>query len=181
MTLSEHIQHAATEFFRDRRPLEAFVYGLLRDAQIAEDVLQEIWIRLANEIQKGVRIENQAAWCRGVARNLVLRHWEKQRTAKVVADSALLEVLLDRAEQAFTDWDSSSDTWSLRQKALDECVAALPERSFRLLNLKYNTKIPLTDIATTLGQSLSAVKKALFRLRCALLHCIERKLRQELL
>ena len=179
MTLPEAIQHAATEFIADRRPLEAFIYGLLRDAQTAEDVLQEVWVRLAGEVQKGTRIENQAGWCRGVARYLVLRHWEKQRTAHVLADSALLELLLVRAEQAFAEGDSAVDAWAERQKALDECVGALPERSFRLLHLKYNTRTQLTDIATTLGQSLAAVKKALFRLRGALLQCIERKLRQE--
>jgi len=178
MTSSEAIQHAATEFIRDRRPLESFVYGLLRDAPAAEDLLQEVWVRLAAAVEKGARPENQAAWCRGVARNLALRHWEKQRTAKVVADSALLESFLARAEEAFSEADATTEAWAARQAALAECVAALPERSRRLLNLKYTDRARFEDIATALGQSLAAVKKALFRLRRALLECVERKLRQ---
>jgi len=178
MTPNEAIQHAAAEFIRDRRPLEGFVYGLLRDAAAAEDLLQEVWVRLAAEVEKGTHLENQAAWCRGVARNLALRHWEKQRTTKVVADSALLESFLSRAEEAFTEGEAAPEAWAARQEALNECVAALPERSRRLLDLKYTVRAPLEDIATALGQSLAAVKKALFRLRGGLLECVERRLRR---
>jgi RNA polymerase sigma-70 factor (ECF subfamily) len=178
MTPSEAMQRAAAEFIRDRRPLEAFIYGLIRDAAAAEDLLQEVWVRLATEVEKGTRLENQAAWCRSVARHLALRHWEKQRTAKVVGDSALLESFLARAEEAFAEADATPEAWAARHEALDQCVAALPERSRRLLNLKYTDRAPLEAIATALGQSLAAVKKALFRLRGALLECVERKLRQ---
>ena len=178
MTSSEAIQHAATEFIRDRRPLESFVYGLLRDAPAAEDLLQEVWVRLAAEVEKGTHLENQAAWCRGVARHLALRHWEKQRQAKVVADSALLESFIARAEEAFAEADATPEAWAARQEALVACVAALPERSRRLLNLKYFDRESIENIATVLGQSFAAVKKALFRLRCVLLECVERKLRQ---
>lgn len=44
-------------------------------------------MRLAAEVEAGTRLENQAAWCRGVARNLIRRHWERQKSAKVVADN----------------------------------------------------------------------------------------------
>lgn len=178
MTPSEAIQQAAGEFIRDRRPLEAFVYGLLRDAPAAEDLIQEVWVRLAAEVEKGTHIENQAAWCRGVARHLALRYWEKQRTSKVVADSALLESFIARAEEAFAEADATPEDWAARQEALVECVAALPERSRRLLNLRYIDCESLKDIATVIDQSFAAVKKALFRLRRLLLECVERKLRQ---
>ncbi len=44
-------------------------------------------MRLAAEIEKGTAIENQPARWRGVARNLILKHWLKWQTTKVVADS----------------------------------------------------------------------------------------------
>src|SRR5580692_2842547 len=96
---SEAIQNAAAEFLRDRHRLGAFVNGLLRDAHAAEDVLQEVWVRLATEVGRGTQVENQPAWCRGVARNLIRRHWEKKQNAKVVADSLVFEKFADRVEQ----------------------------------------------------------------------------------
>jgi RNA polymerase sigma-70 factor, ECF subfamily len=96
---SHAIQQAAAEFIRDRHLLGAFVTGLLRDVHAAEDVLQEIWVLLSAELEKGTAIRNQAAWCRGVARNLIRRHWEKRQMAKVVpgrgADSIMDRVVSD--------------------------------------------------------------------------------------
>jgi RNA polymerase sigma-70 factor (ECF subfamily) len=175
---SDVIQQAAAEFIRQRHHLGAFVYGLVRDAHLAEDVLQEVWVRLVAAVGKGTTLENQAAWCRAVARNLVLQHWERQRSAKVVADSALLETFLDRVEEAFAEVDNAPEEWAARQKALDDCVAALSERSRRLLTLKYEARAPMEEIARVLGQSVQAVTKALYRLRRALLECVERKLRE---
>lgn len=178
-TESHAIQQAAAEFIRDRHLLGAFVTGLLRDVHAAEDVLQEVWVLLSAEMEKGTGIENQAAWCRGVARNLIRRHWEKRQTAKVVADSEALEAFMDRVEQCFAWADTQEHFATARLAALDECVASLPDRSRRLLSLKYTQRAAMDRIAEETGQSFEAVKKALIRLRAALLECVRRKLSQE--
>ena len=176
---SEIIQRAAAEFIHDRHRLGAFVGGLLRDAHAAEDVIQEVWVRLAAEAEKGTRIENQPAWCRGVARNLILKHWRSQKAAKVVADSEVMEAFLAQVELAFAEADhDAEDEWQRRQKALDDCVAALPERSRRMLSLRYEARKSVEEVARATGQSFDAVKKSLYRLRQALADCVERKLSQ---
>jgi RNA polymerase sigma factor (sigma-70 family) len=176
---SEIIQRAAAEFIHDRHRLCAFVGGLLRDAHAAEDVIQEVWVRLAAEAEKGTRIENQPAWCRGVARNLILKHWRSQKSAKVVADSEVMEAFLAQVEQAFAEADhDAEDEWQRRQQALDDCVAALPERSRRMLSLRYEARKSVEEVARATGQSFDAVKKSLYRLRQALADCVERKLSQ---
>ncbi len=173
---SEAIQRAAAEFIHGRHRLGAFVNGLLRDGHAAEDVLQEVWVRLAAEVEKGTRLDNQAAWCRGVARNLIRRHWEQKQSAKVVADGAVLETFLDRVELAFAEVDDDGAQWAERQYALDQCVAALPERSRQMLTLRYESRASMDDVAKAMGQTFEAVTKTLYRVRRALLECIERKL-----
>lgn len=173
---SEIIQRAAAEFIHDRHRLGSFVGGLLRDAHAAEDVIQEVWVRLAAELEKGTVIESQPAWCRGVAKNLILKHWRRQRNAKVFADSEVLEVFLARVDQAFAETDDSGELWERRQQALDDCVAALPEKSRSLLSLRYEGRVPIEEIARRVGQRFDAVTKALYRLRQALSDCVERKL-----
>lgn len=175
-TESEAIQQAAAEFIHDRHRLGAFVSGLLRDAHAAEDVLQEVWVRLAAEVGKGTRLDNQAAWCRGVARNLIRQHWNKQQSAKVVADSAMLEAFLDRVELAFAEVDEDAAEWAIRQQALDECVAALPQRSRQMLTLRYESRASMEEVARAMDQTFESVTKALYRVRRALLECVERKL-----
>jgi RNA polymerase sigma-70 factor (ECF subfamily) len=61
---------------------------------------------------------------------------------------------------------------------LDECVASLPERSRRMLSLRYEACASMEDVAKTMGQTFGAVTKALYRVRRALLDCVERKLSQ---
>lgn len=176
---SEVIQRAAAEFIHDRHRLGAFVGGLLRDAHAAEDVIQEVWVRLAAEIEKGTAIENQPAWCRGVARNLILKHWRTQQTAKVVADSEVMEAFLAQVETAFSDSDhDEAEEWQRRQQALDDCVATLPEKSRRLLSLRYEGRQTVEEVAKGTGQTFDAVTKSLYRLRQALAACVERKLSQ---
>ena len=176
---SETIQRAAAEFIHDRHRLGAFVGGLLRDAHAAEDVIQEVWVRLAAEMEKGTVIENQPAWCRGVARNLILKHWRSQQTAKVVADSEVMEAFLAQVEMAFSEADENADDeWQRRQQALDDCVSALPVKSRHMLSLRYEGRKSVEEVARTTGQTFDAVTKSLYRLRQALTDCVERKLSQ---
>jgi RNA polymerase sigma-70 factor (ECF subfamily) len=178
---SESIQQAAAAFLRERQRLGAYLIGLLRDVHAAEDLLQEVWLRLAAEVEKGTVFENQAAWCQGVARNLVRRHWEKQQNAKVIADSSVLDAFLERAELAFDEaWQrSGEDAWSDRRQALHECVAQLPEHSRRLLSLRYEERVSIEEAARLLERSFDAVTKTLYRLRQSLLLCVQRKLQSQ--
>ena len=178
--MSETLKQVTTEFLASRPQLMAFIYGLVRHPQMAEDIYQEVWLKLAGALENGVVIESQAKWCRTVAKNLIIQHWREKRDAKVVADSTLLE-FIDYVELAFHEGDSSEDRWSDRQHALMQCVEALPEKSRQLLKLKYDEGFSISSIATHLRQSTAAVVKALMRLRQALGVCVEKKLKlQEL-
>jgi DNA-directed RNA polymerase specialized sigma24 family protein len=61
---SEALQQAAAAFIRDRQRLGAFVGGLLRDAHAAEDVIQEVWLRLAAEVENGTVFAVFQLWSR---------------------------------------------------------------------------------------------------------------------
>lgn len=166
------------QFLSQRHDLMAFIYGLARDAHVAEDVFQEVWMKLATAHAQGTAIDNQAAWCRTVAKNLVLLHWRRQRDAKVAANSALLE-FMDYVARAF-DETPASMTLDRRQ-ALTDCVDVLPDKARRLLTLKYERGLSIQQIADEIGSSTDAVVKALLRLRQSLGLCVERKLKlQEL-
>lgn len=176
---SDAIQKAASEFIRDRHLLGAFVNGLMRDIHAAEDVLQEVWTLLSSEVVQGTAILNQAAWCRGVARNLIRRYWEKSQRTMMVSDSEVLEHFLNRVEQCFAQAETQEHFATARLAALDHCVASLPDRSRRLLTLKYTRRASLEQIARETGSSFEAVKKALIRVRSVLLECVRRRLSQE--
>lgn len=153
----------------------SYIHGLIRDPQAAEDIYQEVWLRLANQLENG-SIQHQERWCRQVARNLIIQLWRKQQTSKLVVDSTLLE-FLEFVDQSYEETQSFDSQWAQRQRALNDCVASLPDKSKQLLFLKYDERQPIDSIATSLSQSASAVAKALVRLRQALMSCVEKKLK----
>ncbi len=173
--LPKLLNDAASQFIRDRHLLGAFIGGLVRDSHAAEDLLQEVWVRLAAELEKGTSILNQAAWCRGVAKNLVRRHWEKNQRSIPTADPDSLSLFLDRVEHCFQEAhpDSATD----RIAALDQCVDSLPDRSRRLLTLRYHLNADMDSIAAETGLSFEAAKKALIRIRAELMDCVQNRIR----
>jgi len=168
--MSERLKSLSSHFVAERHALLGFIYGMVRDLAAAEDILQEVWIRLAEAAEREEPIEDPARWSRGVARNLILHHWRSKRGAKVVADTELLDLV----EQALTD---HHDYWADRRQALMECVDRLPEKSKQLLQMKYEQGLSFASMAEQLGRSLESLKMALCRVRSALVECAERRLR----
>jgi RNA polymerase sigma-70 factor (ECF subfamily) len=162
------------EFVAGRHALYGFIYGLVRNTHDAEDILQEVWVRFFSALEKGVEIQNQATWCRGTARNLILHYWRDRKADKVVVVDP---ELLDLVALAFTEQEGHHDYWLARQQALKECIAMLPVRSKRLLWMKYEQGLSAQAVAQRLVQSVDAVLKALSRVRQALRACAAEKLK----
>ncbi len=165
------VKALSSEFLAGRHELMAFVYGLVRDPQAAEDIFQEVWLRLAEAAEKEVEIRETAKWCRGVARNLILHHWRAKRSAKVVPDSRLI----DLAEQAFEERESTA-TDAPRKRALVDCVKDLPEKSHAALELKYDRGLAGGEVASRMGSTYDAVMRLLSRVRKVLAKCVAKKL-----
>jgi RNA polymerase sigma-70 factor (ECF subfamily) len=168
--MTDRITLLSTRFMAERHALLGFIYGMVRDLAATEDLLQEVWLRLAEAAEREEPIADPAKWCRGVARNLILHYWREQRTAKVLADSELLDLVA----QAL---DENPDPWADRRRALQECIDQLPPPARRLLEMKYDQGMSFAAMAERLHRSIDSLKMAMSRLRRALLECAERRLR----
>lgn len=168
--MAERIKALSARFVAERHALMGFIYGMVRDLAAAEDILQEVWIRLAEAAERDEPIVDAGKWCRGVARNLILHYWRDRRAAKVVADTELLDIV----EQALNE---HQDYWAERRQALMECIDRLPDKSRELLQLKYDEGLSLAAMAQRLQRSADGLKMALCRVRQALVECAERRLR----
>lgn len=90
-----------------------------------------------------------------------------------------MEEFLERIDHCFQSADTEPSYATARIAALDECVETLPERSRRLLSLKYTRGEAVESIAAEMGQSFETVKKALVRIRAGLHECVRQKLARE--
>nr|MBA3710260.1 sigma-70 family RNA polymerase sigma factor [Planctomycetota bacterium] len=72
---TDHFRAASAEFLAHRHDLQAFLLSMTRDRPLAEDILQDVWVKLAQAVNEGTRVDNVPAWCRTVAKHAILRHW----------------------------------------------------------------------------------------------------------
>src|SRR6185503_14867017 len=171
--MADGLKDLTTRFLAERHLLLAFIYGLVRDAGVAEDLFQEVWLKLAEASEKGARVDDLGKWCRGVARNLILHHWRDQRSRTVVADSRIV----DLAARAFDEQAAGGRFGSSRKQALLDCVASLPGNSRELIQLKYEQGLSVDSVAQRVRRPYSGIMMALSRVRKALGVCVEKRLR----
>ena len=169
---NDRLKTLSSGYMAERHALLGFIYGMIRDLAAAEDILQEVWLRLADAAERDEPIADPGRWCRGVAKNLILHYWRDRQAAKVVADSELLDLV----EQAMNE---TQDHGAERRHALMECIDRLPKQSKRLLQLKYDRGLTFAAMAELLQRTRDGLKMALCRVRQALLECVERRLEAE--
>ncbi|HET7727080.1 MAG TPA: sigma-70 family RNA polymerase sigma factor [Candidatus Limnocylindrales bacterium] len=99
--------------------LERYLTTLTRDAEVAEDLAQESFLRLSREVRAGRVPENIPAWLHRVAWNLATSRGRRIQVARRFA-SASDDPVIERSPE-----DLVIETE--RRAALDEALAALPD------------------------------------------------------
>jgi RNA polymerase sigma-70 factor (ECF subfamily) len=135
----------------EHAPVLALAAALTGDWGIAEDVTQEAF---SAAHQKWDRIDNPAAWVRGVVANRAASHWRRRaREASAFARfTARPDVVLLASEH--------NDFW--------EKVRSLPRRQAQYITLHYLDERSVSQIADALGIAEGTVKATLSQARASL-------------
>ena len=147
--------------------LKAFLGSVVRDRAAADDLYQEVCLALWQSFANYDPARPFGAWARGVAGKKVLQAFEKSRRIPLAFSPKTIQSLLeayDRNEPAVTETDG-----------LRDCIGKLPDRSRRLLVLRYERGLKLGELARQVGGTLDAVHKLLSRIRENLEDCLRRK------
>jgi RNA polymerase sigma-70 factor (ECF subfamily) len=153
---------------KHRHGLLAYLYGVLPDAHVAEDLFQEVCVvavQKAAEFQDGT---NFVAWARSIARNK-LREQLRRRSGVAVDDA-----FFDGLESAFDAVRATLDP-DARKDALRHCLGQIQERARLMLVWRYEEGLSAASIAGRTGQSRASVNSLLQRVREILRDCVERR------
>ena len=126
----------------------SYIYALVREANTAEDIFQEVGVRVVSKGEALPAESDFAAWCRGIARNLVLHHWRSQRRNPVIPNSRLLEAL----DRAYAEAEGTGEAPQPGLLALVECLRQLSEPARTVVELRYYQG----QSAAAIGQRLRA-------------------------
>jgi len=150
----------------------AYIRSAVRDAQHAEDVLQEVARGAIEQFGDYDRTRPFLNWVMGIARYRILNYYRSQRGDKLVFDESVLRMI----ERGHVDVAPSVGD---REQALSDCLKRVDGRSRDVLARRYDQGQAVNQIAERLGTTPNAVSRLLYRTRLLLKDCIELRLKQE--
>lgn len=131
-------------------------YGVLRDQKLAEDAVQEAFIRVFNNIGKADHLRPFGAWLTRIVVNESIRlaQWRQKG-----GDPAEIPDHADptNTERMITQWEVGD--------VLRECMALLPPILRAMLTLKYYQNMTDPEIAETMECPVGTVKSRLAKAR----------------
>lgn len=147
-------------------PLKRFIFRLVGNAAEAEDLAQEVFVRIYTKRSSYHLGAKFSTWCFSIAANQAknrLRWWKRR---PVLSLNAWMDSGGDAADQSATG-AQASDTAVRRERiaTVQAAVAALPHDLRTALVLFEYEQQSMGEIATTLGCTAKAVENRLYRAR----------------
>jgi RNA polymerase sigma-70 factor (ECF subfamily) len=136
---------------RYQRRVYGLAYQHLRDPDEAQDLAQEVFVRLYRNLRQYDAQRPFEPWFWRLAGNVAANYYRRRRAPS-------LELTDDAAAR-----ETGSD-----DVPLELAVASLDEALRLPLLLHYHADLPLAAVAASLGLTVSAVKSRLFRARAIL-------------
>ena len=155
---------------RFQTPTYHFIMRLVRRSAVAEDLTQDVFIRLWRHLGEVQSAELLPGWIRRVAANSVIDHWRKaearERRMRFLREHPVARYTLKPSSRM-----ESREALDLVQAALDE----LPAKLRTVLLLRTQEGLSYEEVAEMLGMSIHAVRSRLFRARQELHDGLRRK------
>jgi RNA polymerase sigma-70 factor, ECF subfamily len=167
LELMLRVRHGDAESFevlltRHRTPLLNYIWRMVRDQTLAEDLAQEVFLRVYQARERSRPEARFTTWLYRIATNLALSSLRNRRSKQLAIEDADAEPpqarlpdLRPTAEQQLI--------YSEREEMIRRAVEALPERQCAAVVLHKYQGMDYRQIALVLGVSESAVKSLLFR------------------
>ncbi len=150
-----------------QKPLWGFVNAHVHDANLTDDIVQEVSVILWRKHDQYDPNCSFLGWAFGIARFQVLSANRQSARSRLVFDDDMVEKLADCYEESEPDLEK-------RRTVLDACMKGLPAKARALVDMRYGQAMCLETVAKNIGKSLTAVTAALSRIRTALRECVDR-------
>ncbi len=159
-------------FTKAQTALRSYVFAHIRDFHEAEDVYQNVALALWNSYERYQPDRSFEAWSFGVARNIVLASRRKMGRRHMV-------LVGDIAEQFEERLIESSPAFDRCQVFLKQCLEKLPEKSRKLVEMRYDEQLATDSIAARIGSTANALRILLCRVRRTIAECMAKAARQD--
>lgn len=152
MSASTHESERLWEEFADQ--LGGFLRARVRSEAEAEDLRQEVFLKLQKQLDANRSIRDLGAWLYRSARNAVIDHYRKRKPSEEIVEA--LSYTTDGSDRK--DPDIAPLMASFRRM-----IHALPDGYREAVILADLEELPHKQVAGRLGLSLSATKSRILR------------------
>ena len=155
---------------QSRERISAAAWLVVKDAHVAEDIFQNTVLKA---VTKDVNFDAEAAlfsWAFITARRDSLNWFRKHRRESVGIDEDILTLI-------HQDWQNDHlNPKGNRFELLRDCMEELPQKSEKILRLRYFEGLSCGEIADSISITLDAVYKRISRIQNSLRKCVELKM-----
>ncbi len=137
-----------------------FAFKILGDQEEAQDVVQEVFIKVWNKREDMERLDNMEAWCMRVTRNLALDRVKSSKRKLTDSLDQSFEMSMGEKETPYQTTELS-DTMN----KIGRYIASLPEKQKHIIQLRDVEGYSYKEICDILEIDINQVKVNLFRAR----------------
>jgi len=152
--------HCVWEKFNQR--LRNFILNRVNDPQDAEDILQDVFVKIHEHIHTLRDDERILPWLYQITRNTIIDHYRSRRPVDDLPDE---DTLLEVQQEASASREIAT--------SLKDFIAELPEKYRQALLLTEFENVPQKDLAQRLSLSVSGAKSRVQRGRALLRQNLE--------
>lgn len=167
---NEHRDEFMRQLVRHERLLHSFIFSMVLDWRIAEEILQETYLRLLECISEWDPGKDLYPWACRFAHFQVLSYRSRVRRDKIQFTDSFVDCVAQMHEHR-------TDQLKLRMEALEHCVERLPDQHQQLLKVAYHSDRSIDEAARSLGRTAVATYQSLTRIRRSLKQCVEKAIR----
>jgi RNA polymerase sigma-70 factor (ECF subfamily) len=169
--------NAAFDCLLDRHNSNLFnyIYFIVKNKELAEDIFQETFIKAITMIQQGRYTETGKfrAWITRIAHNLIIDYFRQKKNENTVSNDTVPVDLLNNASLC----DNTVEDLLVQNQILADVrklIKQLPENQREVLEMRYYQDLSFKEISEITGVSINT---ALGRMRYAILNM--RKIAEE--
>ena len=157
---------ALLERHKDR--LYMYIYHTVKNAELADDIFQDTFVKAIMTIKQGRYVENGhfPAWITRIARNLIIDYFRLVKAEGLQSTDDTDVNILNRKELADKTIEDSMVTSQIHSD-VRRLIKALPDNQREVLVMRYYKNMSFKEIADVTGVSINT---ALGRMRYAILN-----------
>ena len=152
---------------KHRRRIFGFILSKVKDKDTAEDIFQDVFIKIINSIKKGKYNEEGKfiVWAMTITHNLIMDFFRKKKKTRFLKPTSEFDIF-----DVLSDNSLNSEQQMIRSQVIDDLtklIDNLPSTQKEVLKLRYYSNMSFKDIAEKCDISINT---ALGRMRYALIN-----------